>query len=85
MQPARVIGTTHATVKHASFHGRKLVVLQPLGANDSDDGPPLLSLDAIGCRIGDKVIITSDGSFARELTGHDNTPARWTVVGTIDE
>ena len=29
-------------------------------------------------------MITSDGLFAREITGHENTPARWTVIGIQD-
>jgi len=84
MQPATVLGTTHATVKHASFEGQKLVVLQPLGVDDRADGPPILAVDPMGCRQGDRVILTSDGSYARQVTGHDNTPARWTIVGIED-
>ena len=85
MQPAIVLGSTHATVKHASFVGQRLVVLQPIGVGDKADGPPLIALDAIGSRRGDHVMITSDGSYAREACGHDRTPARWTVIGLIDE
>jgi ethanolamine utilization protein EutN len=84
MQPARVLGSTHATVKHASFQGRRLVVVQPLGVDDAADGPPLVAVDAVGSRRGDRVMITSDGTYARELTGHENTPARWSVVGIED-
>lgn len=84
MQSARVIGSTHATVKHESFVGQRLVVVQPLLISGSADGPPLITIDALGCRRGDEVMITSDGTYAREVTGHQNTPARWSVVGIID-
>jgi len=84
MQPARVLGSTRATVKHASFQGRRLVVVQPLGVDDAADGPPLIAVDALGSRRGDRVMITSDATYARELTGHENTPARWSVVGIED-
>ena len=85
MQPAIVLGSTHATVKHESFHGQRLVVLQPVKLDDAADGPPLIAIDALGSRKGDRVMITSDGTYAREATGHDNTPARWTVIGILDE
>lgn len=85
MQPALVLGTTHATVKHDSFDGQKLLVVQPIGVDDAADGPPLLAVDGLGCRKGDRVVLTSDGSYARVVTGHQNTPARWTVMGIEDE
>lgn len=85
MQPAIVRGVTHATVKHASLSGQRLVVLQPVGVGNAADGPPLLAIDPLGSRRGDRVMITSDGTYAREVTGDENTPARWTVVGIEDE
>ena len=84
MQTARILGSTHATVKHESFTGQRLVVLQPLMVDESPDGPPLLAVDALGCRCGDRVMVTSDGTYAREVTQNDNTPARWSVVGILD-
>lgn len=84
MQPAHVLGSTRGTVKHESLEGQRLVIVQPLLANDSPDGPPLITIDSCGCRRGDRVMITSDGSFARVVTGHASTPARWSVMGIVD-
>ena len=84
MQPARVLGAARATVKHASLQGRRLVIAQPLGVDDQSDGPPLIVIDVTGCRPGDRVMITSDGLYAREVTGDPNTPARWSVLGIED-
>lgn len=84
MQPATVLGSARATVKHNSLDGQRLVVLQPTNAEGTPDGPPLIALDHLGSRRGDQVIITSDGSFARDVCGHDQTPARWTVLGLVD-
>ena len=85
MQSAIVLGSTYATVKHNSLVGQRLVVIQPIGVDDETDGPPLVALDALGSRRGDKVMITSDGSYARDVCGDEHTPARWTVIGLIDE
>ncbi len=84
MQSALILGSTRATIKHESFDGQRLVVLQPLTVDDTADGPPLIAVDSCGCRRGDRVMITSDGSFARELTADDSTPARWSVIGIVD-
>ena len=84
MQPAMVLGSTRATVKHESFKGQRFVIVQPMGVADAADGPPLIAIDAVGCRRGDRVMLTSDGLYARELTGHKHTPARWSVIGIED-
>lgn len=85
MQPAAVLGSARATVKHESLDGQRLVVIQPLGVDGSSDGPPLLAVDQLGCRKGDRVVVTSDGMYAREVTNHKNTPVRWSVIGLLDE
>ncbi len=84
MQSATIIGTTRATTKHSSLAGQRLVIIQPLLADDRPDGPPLIALDGFGARKGDRVMVTSDGSYARELTGSKATPARWSVAGIVD-
>ncbi|SMP51559.1 ethanolamine utilization protein EutN [Neorhodopirellula lusitana] len=84
MQPANVVGHARATTKHESLVGQRLVIVQPLDAGGSADGPPLLVLDSLGCRVGDQVMLTSDGSPIKEMTGVDNCPARWSVCGLID-
>lgn len=84
MQPALVLGSARATVKHSSLNGERLLVLQPLGVDDVADGPPLLAVDHLGSRKGDRVMITSDGTHAREMLGDDHTPVRWSVFGLID-
>lgn len=84
MQTAIVIGTTRATTKHPSFDGQRLIIIQPLLIDAGPDGPPLIALDGFGARVGDHVMVTSDGSYARELTSSLATPARWSVAGIVD-
>ncbi|WDQ15621.1 EutN/CcmL family microcompartment protein [Rhodopirellula sp. P2] len=85
MQPARVIGHTRATVKHESLQGQRLVIAQPTGVDEKPDGAPLLVLDELGCRVGDRVMLTSETGPIREMTGSESCPARWSVMGLIDE
>ena len=86
MQLALVIGTATATKKHQSLRGQKLLVVQPqLADGQSADGDPLVAVDCVGAGPGERVMITSDGSSAREFIGVDKTPVRWTIMGICDE
>ena len=84
MNLARVIGTTTATVKHTALNGWRMLIVQPLLADGGSDGSPLVAVDSLGSRVGDNVIITSDGKAVREAMGTDNTPVRWMVVAQPD-
>ena len=62
-----------------------MLIVQPLDARQQPDGVPIIALDALGSGRGDRVVITSDGKAAREMTGAENSPARWTIVGVADD
>lgn len=78
---ARVHGHATSTVRHPSLRGMKLAVVLP---QKSQTLEPVLALDRLGTRPGDLVMITSDGKHARAVTADDTSPARWTVVGIVD-
>ena len=84
MQSALVIGTTRGTVKHPSLNGQRLLIVQPLGANNAADGAPMIAVDQLGAGRGDRVMISSDGKYTRSLVGHANTPIRWCTIGILD-
>ncbi|MDR1484992.1 MAG: ethanolamine utilization protein EutN [Planctomycetaceae bacterium] len=78
MIKAKVIGTTTSTVKHSSLEGWKLLIV-------SDGFDVYVALDLFGAGEGDNVIVTNDGAYASEVVGTRNSPARWCVIGVIDE
>ena len=84
MQLAQVIGNAVSTVKHPSLHGWRLAVVQPLGTDDKPDGEPLLAIDSVGSARNDRVIISNDGTGARQIVGSKTSPARWFVMGIQD-
>ncbi len=85
MQLGLVIGTATATVKHPSFRGQKLLVVQTLLADGkTPDTDPVIAVDAVGAGRGEVVIITSDGKYVREITQDDSTPLRWSIIGIKD-
>ncbi len=82
---AQVIGTAVSTIKHASIRRHKLLIVQPLMADErSPDGEPFIAVDGVGAGTGERVMLTSDGKFARELLQANATPVRWTIVGIED-
>ncbi len=80
-----VIGHATATVKHTTLHGWRLPIVQPLDAQGSTDGDPILAVDRLGSSLGDRVMLTSDGKSVREMMGSDNSPVRWAIIGLADE
>jgi microcompartment protein CcmK/EutM len=85
MQLARVEGNLVATRKHPSYEGWRLVICQPLGTSGAVEGSPVVAIDSLGAGMHQQVIISSDGLAARKAVGMDKSPARWLVVGIVDE
>ncbi|MDX2039372.1 MAG: EutN/CcmL family microcompartment protein [Isosphaeraceae bacterium] len=83
MQLGRVLGTATSTVKHPSFAGERLLVVQLETASGKPDGEPVLVFDRLGARRGDSVLLTNDGALLQELLGR-TTPGRWSVLGLPD-
>ena len=84
MQIARVVGHAVSTVKHASLGGWRLLVVQPLTPEGTEDGEPLLAIDKLGAGVEHHVIVSNDGAGARELVGVRASPVRWLVLGICD-
>ena len=84
MQLGRVVGQGVSTVKHPSFTGWRLVLVQLLAPDGKPDGEPLLAIDKLGAGAKDLVILSNDGAEARAMVGDRNSPARWFVMGIED-
>jgi ethanolamine utilization protein EutN len=82
---ARVEGNVVATRKHPSFEGRRLVICQPINGAGQPEGVPQVAIDAHGAGLHQRVVISSDGLAARKMVGDDHSPARWMIIGIVDE
>ena len=80
MRLATIHGYVTSTMKHKSLEGWRLLIAIP----ESPDHAPQIVLDPLGAGIGQKVMISSDGSEARKIVKDERSPARWTVMGIID-
>jgi ethanolamine utilization protein EutN len=85
MYIGRVMGNAHATVKHPSMEGWKLLLVMALQADGRTvEGDPILVIDSLGAGKGETVMITSDGIGTRNLIGDPTSPVRWSVLGICD-
>ena len=80
MRTATIRGHITATIKHPSLTGWRLLLAVP----DSPDLAPQVVIDNLGAGIGQRVLISSDGSESRKMVGDERSPARWNVLGLID-
>jgi ethanolamine utilization protein EutN len=83
MQLGRVVGTATATIKHPTFQGERLLIVQLEGVEGKPDGEPVLAFDRLGAARGDLVLVTNDGMTLQEQLGR-TTPGRWSVMGLPD-
>jgi ethanolamine utilization protein EutN len=83
VQLGRVIGTATATLKHSTFQGERMLVVQLETTAGGPDGEPILAFDRLGAGRGDVVLVTNDGRALQELLG-TTTPGRWSVIALPD-
>lgn len=83
MQVGRVLGSVTSTIKHPTFQGERLLVVQLESESGQPDGEPVLVFDRLGAGRGDQVVVTNDGRVLQEMVGRD-TPGRWSVLGLPD-
>lgn len=84
MQLGLVLGSATATVKHPSFEGQRMLVVQPINREGKDDGEPVLAFDRLGAGRGQVVLLTSDGALLQTELGR-TTPGRWSVLALPDD
>ncbi len=85
MQIARVIGNVVATQKSRKFEGAKLLLVQPLNADDTPRGTALLAVDSVGAGVNEKVLVVLEGRAAGEALGKKWAPVDAAIVGIIDQ
>jgi microcompartment protein CcmK/EutM len=84
MQIGKVIGTLVATQKSRKFDGAKLLLVQPLNADDTARGTALLAVDSVGAGVHDRVLVVLEGRSAGEALGKKWAPVDAAIIGIID-
>lgn len=85
MRLCRVIGNVVSTVKHPSYSGQILLVVQPIGEDGADIGTSFIAIDRVQAGPGDFVVVLTEGNGVRQiLQMGDIVPIRSLVVGVVD-
>ena len=83
---AKVVGTVVATKKHQAFHGSKLLLLQPLVAQEQTlvpSGSSVVAIDTLGAG-QDELVMFTQGSSARLAAQTKDTPVDAIITGIVD-
>ena len=89
MKLCRVLGNVVATVKHATYTGKKLMIVEPVEADGKAVGATFLAVDLVQAGPGDRVLVMQEGNGVRQLLKRDGhggkLPIRSVIVGIVDE
>jgi microcompartment protein CcmK/EutM len=83
MQLGRIIGDVVSTRKDPGFEGVTLLLVQPLSADGTAAGRPLVAVDSVGAGVGEHVFFVrgKEASFPFHPT---EVPADAGIVGIVD-
>ena len=84
MQIARVIGDVVATYKNPAFEGTRLMLVQPINADGSNAGRPLVAVDSVGAGVGETVFFVR-GREASFPFHPIEMPTDAGIVGIVDQ
>lgn len=85
MYIGRVSGTVVATIKHAAFNGRKLLVVDKVGEDGELSGGYDICVDTVQAGVGDTVLVLDEGNGARQVLKLKTAPIRAVIVGIVDD
>lgn len=81
---AKVLGSVVSTIKHPSYAGRKLMVVQPVQPSGAPEGGSMLAVDTVGAGAGETVLVLREGRAAGDILGLREPPIRSLIVGIVD-
>ncbi len=81
---ARVIGTVVATRKDEGLTGAKLLVIQPMKADRTPNGKPLVAVDAAGAGTGEDVLYVKGREASHPFLPAE-VPTDAAIVGVVDQ
>ncbi len=82
MRLARVLGSVLATAKDPQLEGMKLLLIQPLDADGTASGAPIVAVDSVGAGAGETVYWS--GRREASLAFDPPVPSDASVTGIVD-
>ena len=84
MHFARVTGTVVCSTKVPSWHGHRLLLMQPTDPHGVPQGRSLVAVDLVSAAPGQRVFYVRGREAANALPDVDN-PADAAIVGIVDD
>lgn len=84
MRIGKVIGAVHATKKHPSLIGYRLLILEVMGKGLKPTGERIVAVDTIDAGIGD-VVYFVEARDATLILREELTPSDATIVGLVED
>lgn len=81
---AQVVGHAVSSHAHSSLKGYKLMLCQPLDAENRLSGAPMVAIDLFGAGLHSKVFVSTDGLGARHKVHDNQSPIRNFIQGIVD-
>jgi microcompartment protein CcmK/EutM len=81
----RVKGNVVATVKHPSYQGHKVMIVQPIDETGRDAGTSFVAVDLVQAGPGDRVLVMQEGNGVRQILKVQSLPIRSVIIGIVDE
>ncbi len=85
MKLCRVTGNVVATIKHPTYRGHKLMIVQPIDEHGADTGTTFLAVDLAQAGPGDRVLVMQEGNGVRQILKEQKLPIRSIIIGIVDE
>lgn len=87
MYIGRVFGNVVATIKHPTFDGHKLLLVERLRPDTGEaDARYDIAVDLVQAGPGDSVLVLDEGNSARQLLGQEpDGCVRAVIVGIVDD
>ncbi len=86
MYLGKVVGSIVATVKHDSYHNKKIFLVRPMTPDGKLGKSTMVAVDTVGAGEGDVVLIAAEGRSAVEILAFDKRmPLRSVIVGIVDK
>ncbi len=86
MNLCKVLGTVVATEKHAAFHARRLMLVQPLDERQAPLGKSFIAVDnTSSAGPGDTVLVLREGTGVRQILKDKTLPIRSLIVAVVDQ
>jgi len=83
MYIGKVYATVVATIKHPTFDGHKLLLVDRLNLDGTVTGAYDVCVDSVQAGVGDTVLVMDEGTGARQILGQQPLPGQGAVRAVI--